>query len=85
MKTVLNLIVSTLIILFAMSFNYYGGVTPWVAPKSADKLKNPLKDNATATNEGKKLYTQMCAVCHGPKGKGDGICLLYTSPSPRDS
>ena len=82
MKTVLNLIVSTLIILFAMSFNYYGGVTPWVAPKSADKLKNPLKDNATATNEGKKLYTQMCAVCHGPKGKGDGMAGAALNPRP---
>ena len=81
MKTVLTLIVSTLIILFAMSFNYYSGTT-WVAPKSADKLKNPLANNSDATTKGKKLYAQMCAICHGAKGKGDGMAGAALNPKP---
>ena len=57
---------------------------PWVAPPSADKIVNPLKGNAAATAEGKKLYAQRCAVCHGVKGKGDGIAAAGLHPRPAD-
>ena len=45
----------------------------WVAPASADKIVNPLKGDANAAASGKKLYKVLCFVCHGPKGKGDGM------------
>ena len=49
------------------------GEKEWIAPTNAKELVNPLKGNAAATMEGKKLFTQICAVCHGDKGKGDGV------------
>lgn len=55
---------------------------PWIAPKEADALKNPLKDNAVATAAGKKLYMQMCTICHGDKGKGDGAAGAALNPRP---
>ena len=57
---------------------------PWVAPKSADTIVNHFKNDAQATAEGKKLYTQMCAVCHGDKGKGDGVGAAGLTPRPAD-
>ena len=56
----------------------------WVAPKDADALVNPLKDKADATAEGKKLYTQLCVVCHGDKGKGNGVAAGGLTPKPAD-
>ena len=56
--------------------------TPWKAPPTADKLVNPLKGNAKATEEGKKTYTQFCAMCHGDKGKGDGVAAIALNPKP---
>ena len=56
----------------------------WVAPKDADVLKNPVKDNVAASAEGKKLYTVYCVVCHGEKGKGDGPAGVAISPKPAD-
>ena len=32
--------------------------------------------------KGKKLYNQMCAVCHGAKGKGDGVAGAALNPKP---
>jgi mono/diheme cytochrome c family protein len=54
------------------------------APAWADTLKNPLKSNASAATEGKKLYTQYCVVCHGDKGKGDGASVAGLNKKPAD-
>lgn len=52
------------------------------APASADKVQNPYKGNGTATSEGKKLFTQLCVICHGNKGKGDGLAGMNLNPRP---
>ncbi len=54
----------------------------WVAPASADKIINPIKNDAAAAKSGKKIYAQLCAVCHGAKGKGDGIAAASLNPKP---
>ncbi len=54
----------------------------WEAPASADNLKNPFKGNADATAKGKKTFKQMCAICHGDKGKGDGMAGMSLKPKP---
>jgi mono/diheme cytochrome c family protein len=54
----------------------------WKAPVSANQLKNPIKGNVSATEEGKKLYKQMCAICHGNTGKGDGMAGMSLNPRP---
>mgnify|MGYP003643987635 CR=1 FL=1 len=56
----------------------------WVAPASADKIVNPLKGDANAAASGKKLYKVLCLVCHGPKGKGDGMGGAGLTPKPTD-
>jgi mono/diheme cytochrome c family protein len=56
----------------------------WVAPASADKIVNPLKDDANAAASGKKIYKMLCFVCHGPKGKGDGMGGAGLTPKPTD-
>lgn len=56
--------------------------TPWVAPESADAIKNPFANNEDATKKGKKLYNQLCSICHGDKGKGDGVAGVALSPKP---
>ena len=54
------------------------------SPPFADTITNPLKGNATATLEGKKIYTQYCVTCHGAKGKGDGIAAPGLAKPPAD-
>ncbi len=54
----------------------------WKAPKSAEALKNPFKGNANATVEGKHIFEQMCVLCHGIKGKGNGEAGLTLERKP---
>ena len=54
----------------------------WVAPSSANQLKNPLNGDEAATKAGAVLYKQMCAICHGDKGKGDGMAGMSLNPRP---
>ena len=47
-------------------------------------MVNPLKGQPDAIAAGKKLYGTYCAVCHGNKGKGDGIAAAGLNPKPAD-
>ncbi len=57
---------------------------PWAAPESANAIKNPFTGNADATKKGKKLYNQLCNICHGDQGKGDGMAGAALTPKPAD-
>ena len=43
----------------------------WIAPKSSNALKNLFKGNLSATADGKKIFNQMCVLCHGLKREGN--------------
>jgi mono/diheme cytochrome c family protein len=50
----------------------------------AAKLKNPVTANATSIAAGQKVYTKLCAACHGDAGKGDGRMGEEMIPKPAD-
>jgi mono/diheme cytochrome c family protein len=54
----------------------------WKAPEEADKVINPIKGSLSGTKAGKKLYGKYCAICHGTKGKGDGMAGAALTPKP---
>lgn len=54
----------------------------WTAPIYTNNLKNPFKGNAASTAEGKKIFTQMCVLCHGLQGKGNGEAGLSLERKP---
>jgi mono/diheme cytochrome c family protein len=44
----------------------------WLAPASADSLKNPLAVSQEYISKGEELYNMYCFSCHGDTGYGDG-------------
>ena len=42
------------------------------APAASAAMSNPLADNTSAAADGKKLYMQSCAQCHGSELQGRG-------------
>ncbi|HEY8782511.1 MAG TPA: cytochrome c [Mucilaginibacter sp.] len=57
---------------------------PWVTPKPAETVKNPLAGNSSVLADAKTLYMTNCAPCHGNKGKGDGPAAQALVPKPAD-
>src|SRR5262245_37266882 len=47
-------------------------------------LSPSLIAQAADAEQGKKLYGQFCASCHGQSGKGDGAAAAALNPKPRD-
>lgn len=78
-----KLIYSIVFLLFigTLSNEMYAQST-WKAPKSADATVNPLSGDDAATKKGKKVFQQMCVICHGAKGKGDGVAGAALKPKP---
>ncbi len=56
----------------------------WKAPKSANKMKNPLAGIIEATKKGKKLFSDNCFECHGDSGTGNGPSADMLDPKPAD-
>ncbi len=44
----------------------------WLAPASADSIKNPLTVSKESISKGEELYNMYCFSCHGDTGYGDG-------------
>jgi len=58
-------------ILFLMTFAAFFATTSFAEEKG----------NAA---EGKTQFENICAACHGPGGKGDGVASAALDPKPRD-
>jgi mono/diheme cytochrome c family protein len=51
-------------------------------PLTARFAQNPTPDNPATVAAGRALYQANCAVCHGPKGLGDGAAAQTLNPKP---
>ena len=56
----------------------------WDTPAWTDTLRNPYLGSAAITDTGKVIYNTYCTVCHGNKGKGDGVAAAGLSVRPAD-
>ncbi len=67
----------------ALSMPIHAQSSRWEVPASAQNIKSPynLKDPKLIAL-GKKLYSKHCNICHGAKGKGDGVAGLALNPKP---
>lgn len=67
-----------------------GGATQTVAAaapvKAIDvsKVSDPWKSSPDMIEAGHQLFNQNCAMCHGPKGMGDGPAGASLNPKPRN-
>jgi mono/diheme cytochrome c family protein len=78
------LFISGLLLLVLIFHRALAQKAPWVAPKEADNVKNPVAVSASALAQTKTLYAANCGPCHGEKGRGDGPAASGLNPRPAD-
>ncbi|MBF4473715.1 MULTISPECIES: c-type cytochrome [Flavobacterium] len=54
----------------------------WSAPEYSSSLTNPFVGNQKATNDGKVIFDEMCVLCHGNNGQGNGEAGHALKPHP---
>jgi len=57
---------------------------PWPVPEKSAKMVNPVKSSKESLTEGKSLWNQHCASCHGKTGLGDGSKAAQLKTQPQD-
>ncbi len=78
-----NLGLVILILLFCSANEIFAQkAKPWVAPASSNGIENPYKSDVKAAGAGQKIFNQMCYICHGLQGKGDGAGGMSLNPKP---
>ena len=55
---------------------------PWVAPTEARAVKNPIPATPENLEAGGQTFKDNCVLCHGDKGKGDGIAAKTSKIPP---
>jgi mono/diheme cytochrome c family protein len=68
MKTVAVYLVSA-VLLWTSASSLAGN---WNVPTNAKDLKNPVPRSADTHREGKQIFAERCASCHGADAGGDG-------------
>lgn len=58
------------------------GTLAW--PAAAQDVVNPIPATAASLSRGQEIYGQLCAVCHGVQGRGDGPLARTIIPRPAD-
>ena len=51
-------------------------------PLTARFATNPVPDGPAAWEAGRVAYQRNCAICHGPRGLGDGPQAIVLNPKP---
>jgi len=82
MKKIITIILSIASVTILLSAGITRQSSSWVAPALADTIKNPLIGDEASVVEGKKTYIKYCVICHGDKGKGDGLASAGLNPKP---
>ncbi len=81
MKAKLNILLA-LTLLIVVGTKSIAQEISWTAPEYSNSLKNPFVGNLKATSDGKEIYEQMCVLCHGLNGQGNGEAGLTLEPHP---
>jgi len=81
MKTKLNFLIVVALI-FISGNKSIAQEIQWTAPEYSNSFKNPFLGDQKATNDGMEIFSQMCVLCHGLKGEGNGQAGLTLERKP---
>jgi len=70
------------IVSFALAFTVAPNIPTPPVPFTARFIQNPTPDTPETIDRGRALFLANCAICHGPRGLGDGPQAFLLNPRP---
>ena len=70
------------IVSYALAFTVAPNIPTPPVPFTARFAQNPTPDTAATIDAGRTTFQANCAICHGPKGLGDGPQAFLLQPRP---
>jgi len=70
------------IISYALAFTVAPNIPTPPVPLTARFAQNPTPDTPETIDQGRTLFQANCAICHGPRGLGDGPAAFTLQPRP---
>jgi putative copper resistance protein D len=70
------------IVSYALAFAVAPNIPTPPVPFTARFLQNPTPDTPETIDGGRALFLANCAICHGPRGLGDGPQAFLLNPRP---
>jgi putative copper resistance protein D len=70
------------IVSYALAFTVAPNIPTPPVPFTARFIQNPTPDTPETIDRGRALFLANCAICHGPRGLGDGPQAFLLNPRP---
>src|SRR5687768_18412391 len=70
------------IVSYALAFTVAPNIPTPPVPFTARFMQNPAPDTPETIDRGRGLFLANCAICHGPRGLGDGPQAFLLNPRP---
>jgi mono/diheme cytochrome c family protein len=70
------------VVSYALAFTVAPNIPTPPVPFTARFAQNPTPDTTETIDRGRALFQANCAICHGPRGLGDGPQAFLLQPRP---
>ena len=77
-----HLFLPVILLVLIFSDQSFAQNSSWEVPKEAQEVENTLENSERVLNAGRQIFAQLCSVCHGKVGAGDGITAAALNPKP---
>jgi putative copper resistance protein D len=67
---------------YALAFTIAPNIPTPAVPFTARFMRDPLPQSTEVVDAGRQTFQANCAICHGPRGLGDGPAAFTLSPRP---
>ena len=71
-----------MIVSYALAFTVAPNIPTPAVPFTARFAQNPTPDTQETIDAGRVVFQANCAICHGPRGLGDGPQAFLLQPRP---
>jgi len=73
---------ASVLVSYALAFTVAPNIPTPPVPFTARFAQNPTPDTPDTIERGRTLFQANCAICHGPRGLGDGPQAFLLNPRP---